>query len=92
MLIICNGVFKSGSSWLHAVIIEILRKHNVPVNKVPHKYTNNVHSPTTIIESKFFDFLANEDYRTNNYITKSHYYHSKTLQRYYDKKIYFFFY
>ena len=91
MLIVCNGVFKSGSSWLHAIILEILRKNNISVDKVPYKYTNNIKSPTTIIESKLFEFLANEDYRAKNYITKSHYYLSKTMQRQYDEKIYFFF-
>ena len=25
MLVICNGSFKSGSSWLHAIILEIFR-------------------------------------------------------------------
>lgn len=91
MLIICNGVFKSGSSWLHAVVIEILRMNNIPIDKVPRKYTNNVNSPTTIIESKLSDFLDNEDYRTKNYITKSHYYLAQTMQRDYDSDTYFLF-
>ncbi|MAW21300.1 MAG: hypothetical protein CMD16_02750 [Flavobacteriales bacterium] len=91
MLIICNGVFKSGSSWLHAIVIEVLRMNKVCIHEVPSSYTNNINSPTTIVESKLFDFLENEDYRKRNYITKSHYYQSKTLTRDYDSDIYFLF-
>ena len=38
MLIICNGVFKSGSSWLHAIIIEVLKINKIQLNKVPKNY------------------------------------------------------
>ena len=91
MLIICNGVFKSGSSWLHAIIIEVLRLNKICIHDVPTKYTNNVNSPTTIVESKLFDFLKKEDYHTRNYITKSHYYHSRTINEHYGSDIHFFF-
>ena len=52
MLIICNGAFKSGSSWLHAVLIELLKVQNVALSRVPDSYTNDINSPTKIIESK----------------------------------------
>ena len=54
MLIICNGAFKSGSSWLHAVLIELLKVQNIALSRVPNSYTNDINSPTKIIESKFF--------------------------------------
>ena len=91
MLIICNGVFKSGSSWLHAVIVEILRVNNIQLTPVPIKYTNNTASPTTIVESKLYEFLQKEDYISGNYITKSHFYQKKTLERDYNDYIFFFF-
>lgn len=91
MLIVCNGVFKSGSSWLHAIVIEILRVKNIPLSKVKKRYTNNVNSPTTIIESKLEEFLAQEDYKISNYITKSHYYKINTLSKKYNKHVKFIF-
>jgi len=91
MLIICNGVFKSGSTWLHAIVLEILRANNIQLNVVPNNYTNNINSPTTIIESKLMEFLSKEDYINNNYITKSHYYLDETINRRYGNQIFFFF-
>ena len=61
MLIICNGVFKSGSTWLHAIILEILKINKIKLTDVPSKYTNNIDSPTTIVESKLLKFLDNEN-------------------------------
>ena len=91
MLIICNGVFKSGSSWLHSIVIEILREHNLLLSIVDEKYTNNINSPTTIIESNLIEFISKEDYKKNNYITKSHYHKIDTLSRKYDKNVKFIF-
>ena len=91
MLIICNGIFKSGSTWLHAIILEVLKINNINLTDVPIKYTNNIDSPTTIIESKFSEFLDNENHIKSNYITKSHYYLEKTMMRDYDSNIHFFF-
>ena len=91
MLIVCNGVFKSGSSWLHAIILEILKLRKISIATANKKYTNNEDSPTTIIESKLEEFLLQEDYKTVHYITKSHYYKLKTLSREYDKHVKFVF-
>ena len=91
MLIICNGSFKSGSTWLHAIILEVLKVNKMKLEDVPAKYTNNINSPTTIIESNLTDFLVNEDYKNYNYITKSHYHLNKTISKDYDSFIHFFF-
>ena len=91
MLIICNGVFKSGSTWLHAIIIELLKINKINLTVVPDKYTNNSASPTTIVESKLSEFLDTENYIKGNYITKSHYYLEKTITNDYDSNIHFFF-
>ncbi len=91
MLIICNGIFKSGSTWLHAVVLEIIKMNNIQLTDVPYFYTNNTSSPTTIIESKLKYFLLTEDYINKHYITKSHYYLSSTLKAKYDENIFFLF-
>ena len=83
MLIICNGAFKSGSSWLHAILVELAIVKKLDLQKVPNKYTNDINSPTTIIESQIKNFLLIEDYSLNNYLTKSHFFKKKTLQRKY---------
>ena len=57
MLIICNGAFKSGSSWLHAILVELTIVQKLNLEKVPIKYSNDVNSPTTIVESQLSNFL-----------------------------------
>ena len=91
MLIICNGAFKSGSSWLHAILVELSIVKKLDLQKVPSKYTNDVNSPTTIIESKLTDFLLIEDFVSNNYLTKSHFFKKKTLKRQYKENVKFLF-
>ena len=91
MLIICNGNFKSGSTWLHFIVSEILKLKGINIFDTKEKYTNNVNSPTSIIESKLNEFLINEDYKTNYYLTKSHYLSKKTFNMKVDKNIKFFF-
>ena len=91
MLIICNGAFKSGSTWIHAIVLEVLKVNKINLLDAPLNYTNNINSPTTIIESKLFEFLDNENYVKNNYITKSHYFLKKTINRDYDSNIFFLF-
>ena len=91
MLIICNGTFKSGSTWIHAIVLEVLKANKIKLLDPPIHYTNNINSPTTIIESKFFEFLDNENYIKNNYITKPHYLLKRTIYRDYDSDTYFLF-
>tara|TARA_B100000902_G_scaffold18326_1_gene21964 strand:- start:12125 stop:12919 length:795 start_codon:yes stop_codon:yes gene_type:complete len=91
MLIICNGVFKSGSTWLHAIILEMLACKKIDVSKVSSKYTNNIKSPTTIIESRFRSFILNEDYHNKHYINKSHFYMDKTFEYKYTEDVIFVF-
>ena len=91
MLIICNGTFKSGSSWLHAILIELLRIKKVPLSSVPDHYTNDIHSPTKIIESKIDEFIFNESFDTHNYLTKSHFFKISTLSSPYPDTVKFLF-
>ena len=80
MLIICNGAFKSGSSWLHAIVVELIAIKKINIFKVPVKYTNDINSPTTIIESRLNQFIENEEYDLKNYLTKSHFLDDDTLK------------
>jgi len=87
MLIICNGAFKSGSSWLHAILVELAIVKKLNLQKVPEKYTNDINSPTTIIESQIKNFLLTEDFGLNNYLTKSHFFKKKTLRKKYSNNV-----
>ena len=91
MLIICNGIFKSGSTWLHAIVMEMLKIRSIKLDNVPEIYTNNINSPTAIIESRLQEFLIQEDFTSNNYITKSHYLQINTLSEAYSDEIKFLF-
>ena len=91
MLIICNGTFKSGSSWLHAIIIELLRIKRVPLTNIPDHYTNDINSPTKIVESKLDEFIFHQDFDKNNYITKSHFFKRSTLESAYPNNVKFLF-
>jgi len=83
MLIICNGAFKSGSSWLHAIVVELTRIKELNIVETPKRYTNDLNSPTTIIESRLHLFLDDEDYISKNYLTKSHFFRESTLKKHY---------
>lgn len=91
MLVICNGTFKSGSSWLHAIILEIFRIKNKSIQNIPLKYNPNINSPTRILENKIVDFIKFEDCNNFNYITKSHYFSEKVLNINYPKHVKFIF-
>jgi len=91
MLIICNGTFKSGSSWLHAVIVELLAIKKIPLTRVPSIYTNDVTSPTKIIESKLDKFIFHESYDKMNFITKAHFFKKNTMQSAYPDNVKFIF-
>ena len=91
MLIICNGAFKSGSSWLHAILVELTIVKKLNMQKVPIKYTNDVNSPTTIVESQLSNFLILEDFISNNYLTKSHFFKKQTLKKTYPANVIFIF-
>jgi len=91
MLIICNGAFKSGSSWLHAILVELTIVKKLNLEKVPIKYTNDVNSPTTIVESQLSNFLIVEDFISNNYLTKSHLFKKQTLKKTYSENVKFLF-
>ena len=91
MLILCNGTFKSGSSWLHAIVLEICRTHQLDLSTIPLRYSSNIFSPTRIIEKRFNQFIRDEDFVSNHFLTKSHYFSKETFKQRYPDSIYFLF-
>tara|TARA_B110000908_G_C10122721_1_gene388375 strand:+ start:183 stop:971 length:789 start_codon:yes stop_codon:yes gene_type:complete len=91
MLIICNGTFKSGSSWLHAIVLELFRIKGLELSKIPEVYNPNLKSPTRILENKLSLFLNNEDYIKPSYVTKAHYFTKSTLEKNYSENVKFIF-
>ena len=87
MLIICNGAFKSGSSWLHSIVMALMKLKELSIVKTPLRYTNDVNSPTTIVESRLELFIDNEDYVKKNYLTKSHFFSKSTLRKHYSNDV-----
>ena len=91
MLIICNGTFKSGSSWLHAILLEVFKIKDIKIDIIPAKYNPNIKSPTRILENNLSDFLKNEDFKKFNYITKAHYFSNKIMLEKYSNDVKFIF-
>jgi|GEM_PF-3074674 len=91
MLVICNGTFKSGSSWLHAIVLQLLTVKKVELKEIPYKYNPNLKSPTRVLEYHLQAFIRNEDCRKNNFVTKAHYFSNNTLQYKYKDYIKFIF-
>ena len=42
---------------LHAIVTELLFLRDIKISTINKKYTNNIKSPTSIVESKFLEFL-----------------------------------
>lgn len=68
MLVVCNGAMKSGSTWLYNILAAMLE--TVPP---PERYlTNSNRINTTIKPERLGEFLAQEDFRARDYLTKNH--------------------
>ncbi len=89
MLIVCNGTFKSGSSWLHAIVVEILKVKSISISTIPTIYNLNLASPTRILEKNLIDFITKEDLISKTYVTKSHYFSLETLSYNYSDSVFF---
>lgn len=74
MFIICNGAFKSGSTWLFNML-----RFTLPWLKILPEYQDKkAWRGESIAESALSQFLREVDYLNQNYIIKSHYYNTKT--------------
>ena len=69
MLIVCNGAFKSGSTWLYRIIKVIIRHKAIP----PRFHAEDKWHGESIAGDKLPEFLETVDYKNENYVCKSHY-------------------
>lgn len=68
MLIICNGAIKSGSTWLYNILINIVDCQHPPA----HYLTGRSEKSPCLRPDMLDQFLREEEYKTQNYITKNH--------------------
>jgi hypothetical protein len=68
MLVLANGAFKSGSTWLRDIILQLL-----PFDPIPEQF-QHPDLPHWIDERKLRSFLTRWDLRTHSYLSKSHLY------------------
>ncbi len=66
MLVVANGAFKSGSTWLFRVVREIL-----PFQEIPPAY-RHPYMPRSISPARLRRFLQREDIRRCHFVTKNH--------------------
>jgi hypothetical protein len=69
MLIVCNGAFKSGSTWLFRIAKLIILSKPIPSEF--HSF-EKWHGQS-IASDKLSEFLEKVDYKNENYVCKSHY-------------------
>lgn len=68
MLVISNGAFKSGSTWLFNIIYE-LTKYPPPQKK----YLDPEHLHPSLVPSKLQNFLIEEDFNSSDFLVKNHF-------------------
>lgn len=68
MLIIANGTFKSGSTWL-MMILQLMTEFSPP----PDEFRNLNWRNPSIKKNRLKDFLAEVDYQNNNFLSKNHF-------------------
>jgi hypothetical protein len=91
MLVICNGAFKSGSTWVHALVSSIMQVRAISLTPVPQTYSSGNSKVSLIAENQLESFVQTEDIRKNNYLTKAHFFKEATLARSYPKEVVFIF-
>ena len=82
MLVIVNGAFRSGSTWLTHIVRSIVEHSDIP-----NEYCNNRawKKGTSIHSKKLKFFLQQIDYKHKNYVSKNHLnkvWHRKTILSY----------
>ena len=91
MLVICNGAFKSGSTWVYGLVESILDCQDIPLTPIGESYGKNPNSPSKIAESKLQLFIDSEDVADHNYLTKAHFFSKETFARDYPQAVKFLF-
>lgn len=69
VLIICNGAYKSGSTWLFRILLTMTK-----YSLIPEQYHAPGWNGLGIKPSLLAKFLKKENYRDHNYILKGHFY------------------
>jgi hypothetical protein len=75
MLVVANGAFKSGSTWLRNIACEML-----PLQPIPPEFQHERY-PRWVPSNRLPDFVQNVDCRAGNYCTKSHIVNPKLRDR-----------
>ncbi len=91
MLIVCNGAFKSGSTWLYELVNSILRVKNISLSEVPTTYSPGRSPAMKIAQEKLQQFIEDEDVKANIYLTKAHFFRLETLKAQYPDEVKFLF-
>jgi hypothetical protein len=91
MLIICNGAFKSGSTWLHAIVESILKLRHISLSEIPEQYGPQNSPVSRLKESTLAKFIAAEDIAQKNYLTKAHFFGERVLSEKYPSNVQFLF-
>jgi len=69
LLVICNGAFKSGSTWLFRIV-----KLLIPGKPIPPEFHSTAEwKGMSIAKKKLSKFLEKVDYKNENYVCKAHY-------------------
>lgn len=74
MLVVSNGAFKSGSTWLYNILVEMLA-----IEPIPEDYLHSGWVNPSIQRDRLETFLTHVDFEHHTYLTKNHY--SKPKQR-----------
>lgn len=83
MLVVCNGAFKSGSTWVYELVNSILKVKEIKQSEVPSRYSPNRSPAMKIAERSLKDFIDHENITDNWYLTKAHFFQVETLSREY---------
>jgi hypothetical protein len=73
VFVLANGAYKSGSTWLLAILCELKKFY-----EIPEPYRKRVHKQVWVDPVKLRAFLESGCYRERDYISKGHYSSKKT--------------
>ena len=69
MLIVCNGAFKSGSTWVYRIVRVVIPGKPIP----PEFRSSEKWRGVNIAGDKLPEFLEKVDYKSEDYVCKAHY-------------------
>lgn len=73
MIIVCNGAFKSGSTWLYLIVEELLKIKNIPFNlDINEQWVGKNNSSFLFKDKNIADAIPYYLQKGGNYLTKTH--------------------